>query len=49
VVVATNFKDNIKQEHFEQAFSYFDIDRSGAITFEEICQFLDEESTTAIK
>jgi len=32
----------LTQHHFEQAFQYFDIDHSGAITFEEIAHFLED-------
>ena len=34
MVAAIDFKKKVSKEHLEQAFSYFDIDNSGAITFE---------------
>ena len=44
MVAAIDPSQHISRKHFEQAFSYFDIDNSGAITFEEISQFLDDGS-----
>ena len=40
MVSAIELDKKIGKEHFEQAFAYFDIDNSGAITFEEVSQFL---------
>jgi calcium-dependent protein kinase len=49
MVAAIDFNKNITREHFEQAFQYFDIDNSGAITFSEVSQFLDEENNNVIQ
>jgi len=41
--VATLQPEALTLEHFEQAFSYFDIDHSGMITYDEIVAFLDDK------
>lgn len=33
LVAGLNPKSSLNESHFEQAFQYFDIDHSGAITF----------------
>ena len=43
MVSAIELDKKIGKEHFQQAFAYFDIDNSGAITFEEVSQFLEED------
>lgn len=40
IVGGLDFQSKIEDKHFEQAFSYFDIDNSGEITFEEVAKFL---------
>lgn len=42
LVAGINPKKFLTEQHFEQAFQYFDIDHSGAITFEEIAHFLED-------
>ena len=51
LVAGIDPKKCLTQHHFEQAFQYFDIDHSGAITFEEIAHFLEDtkESQESIK
>jgi calcium-dependent protein kinase len=44
IVAGLKLKDFFSKEHFEQAFSYFDIDHSGSISYDEIAFFLDDSS-----
>jgi len=46
LVAGINAKDCLTEKHFEQAFQYFDIDHSGAITFEEIAHFLEDSKSS---
>jgi calcium-dependent protein kinase len=41
-IVAALEPNQLTSTHFEQAFSYFDIDHSGVITYEEIVSFLED-------
>ena len=43
MVAAIDLDKKIGKELLQQAFAYFDIDNSGAITFEEVSQFLEED------
>lgn len=38
--------EKLTQDHFEQAFSYFDIDHSGTITYDEIAAFLEDKENS---
>ncbi len=40
IVAGLKSKTFFTKEHFEQAFTYFDIDHSGVISYEEIAFFL---------
>ena len=37
---------DLTAKHFEQAFSYFDIDHSGSITYDEIVAFLEDKESS---
>lgn len=41
IVAGLQIKNHFSKEHFEQAFSYFDMDHSGSITYQEIAFFLE--------
>lgn len=45
-IVAALEPDKLNENHFEQAFSYFDIDHSGTITYEEIAAFLEDKESS---
>lgn len=51
IVAGLKLKQVFTKEHFEQAFSYFDIDHSGSISYDEIAFFLQDaaESEESIK
>lgn len=51
IVAGLKLKETFSKEHFEQAFSYFDIDHSGCISYDEIAFFLEgsTDSEEAIK
>lgn len=51
IVAGLKLKQVFTKDHFEQAFTYFDIDRSGNISFEEIAFFLEDplQSEESIK
>ncbi len=38
--------EKLTSSHFEQAFSYFDIDHSGTITYDEIAAFLEDKENS---
>ena len=38
--------EDLTAKHFEQAFSYFDIDHSGEITYDEIAAFLEDKESS---
>lgn len=42
IVACEKMKNVFTKSHFEQAFAYFDIDHSGAISFQEIAFFLQD-------
>ena len=42
IVASLKSKNVINKNHFEQAFAYFDMDHSGAISYEEIAFFLED-------
>lgn len=44
IVAGLKIKDFFTKEHFQQAFSYFDIDHSGEISYDEIAFFLEDKS-----
>ena len=46
LLVAATDSRTITAEHFKKAFAYFDVDNSGAITEDEIAQFLEEKEAS---
>ena len=46
IVASLKTRSVMTRSHFEQAFSYFDIDHSGSISYEEIAFFLDDASNS---
>ncbi len=49
LVAGINMDETLTKKHLERAFSYFDIDHSGFITFEEIQEFLVDDTDEVIK
>ena len=51
IVAGLKLKDAFTEEHFHQAFEYFDIDHSGEISYDEIIFFLEnnQECEESIK
>ena len=45
-IVAALEPEALTAKHFEQAFSYFDIDHSGSITYDEIATFLENKESS---